>query len=235
MPRRSILTQPSDSLLAEVSIRLPLFDGLASDTIQLLTASGFGRGFLTPSLRGRLRKAELRDLGNLAQSSPEVIASVRKFGPIRVEHVRNFILDEIARRLPGGRARHTSEATRERRLDRLRSASADRLPLDADRIEALGLRDGSCAEAACRSRLDLIASGIVTSFDVDRIVATLAQVLRSGTTITSLPLEPEVRALAVEAEAFEARRSAVLAEQDREWEAAAPAEGQPRSAKSRKT
>lgn len=84
-------------------MRLPLFDDLPGDTIHRLSASGYGRGFLTTSLRARLRKADFGDLGHLAQSSPDAITKVRKFGAIRVAAVRTYILEEIARWLPGAR------------------------------------------------------------------------------------------------------------------------------------
>ncbi|MGU3330911.1 hypothetical protein ACLBXB_28935, partial [Methylobacterium mesophilicum] len=87
-------------------MRLPLFEGLSADNIQHLSALGFGRGFLTASLRARLRKAGFRDLSHLAQSSPDEIARVRKFGPVRVELIRTFILDEIAHWLPSARQTH---------------------------------------------------------------------------------------------------------------------------------
>ncbi|MET0531496.1 MAG: hypothetical protein ABW003_24715, partial [Microvirga sp.] len=145
MSRRSPRTIRYDSLFDEVSLRLPLFEGLSADNMQHLSALGFGRGFLTASLRARLRKAGFRDLSHLAQSSPEEIARVRKFGPVRVELIRIFILDEIAHWLPSARQTHAVAATRERRLELLRETQIERLALDADKIAALGFARDSCA------------------------------------------------------------------------------------------
>jgi len=226
MPGRTLSTVWSDSLFADVSAQLPLFEDLPPDTIDRLSASGFGRGLLTASLRARLRKAGYRDLGHLAQSAPEAIARIRKFGPIRVDRVRTFILDEIARWLPEGRARHGTEATGARRLGRLRAIPVGRLPLEADQIAALRLGGESCAALAIRSRRELLGSGFVTSSDLDRIVATLATILRPPA-----PPSAEVARDAPESdgEALAARRAARLAEQDREWDEAAPAGGRDRA------
>jgi hypothetical protein len=222
MPGRSPRTVASDSLFDEVSGRLPLFDDLPTDVIQLLTASGFGRGFLTASLRARLRKAGYRDLGHLTQASPDAIAGIRKFGPIRVERVRTFLLDAIARWLPGARAVHTAAATGARRLGRLADLPVDHLPLEAGAIAALGLAGGSCAEMAGRSRHALLATGVLTSHGVDGIVTTLARVLGGDRTDASSG-QAAIDAPATEPEAGAAHRAALLAKQDREWEEAAPA------------
>lgn len=224
MPGRSRRTTRSDSLFGEISARLPLFEDLPPDALQLLSASGLGRGFLTASLRARLRKAGYRDLGLLAESSPDAIASIRKFGPVRVERVRTFILAELARWVPGARDMHTAEATGERRLGRLRHMLVERLPLHADDIAALGFAGGSCADLAGRSRLELIGTGIVMSSDVDRIITTIARALEGDRPIASLPLQAPLDAPAAEPETLAARRAALLAEQDREWEEAAPAQ-----------
>ncbi|SDO58128.1 hypothetical protein SAMN05216360_12825 [Methylobacterium phyllostachyos] len=211
----------SDSLFDEVSARLPLFEGLPSGAIQHLAALGFGRGFLTASLRARLRKAGYRDLGHLAQTSPEAIARVRKFGPVRVEHIQTFILNEIARRLPGARDEHAVGATRDRRLARLRDRSVEHLPVHADTIAALGIAGGSCADLAARSRLELLGTGGLISGDVDRIITTLARFLAEDRT-TDPPCEAVATDAAVETEAAAAGHAALLAERDREWEDAAP-------------
>lgn len=219
MPGRSPRAPKSDSLFGEVSLRLPLFERLPSDAIQHLSALGFGRGFLTASLRARLRKAGYRDLGHLAQTSPEAITRVRKFGPIRVDSMRTFILNEIARRLPGARDVHAVEATRERRLGRLCDRSVDSLPFHAGEIAALGIAGGSCADIAARSRLDLLGTGILMPSDVDRIVTALARALfDEGQT------DPRSAEVAVDASTMETKSVAAarLAELDREWEDAAP-------------
>jgi hypothetical protein len=206
-------------------MRLPLFDDLPGDTIHRLSASGYGRGFLTTSLRARLRKADFRDLGQLAQSSPDAITKVRKFGAIRVAAVRTYILEEIARWLPGAREMHALEATRERRLARLRDVPVERLPLNKDEIAALGFDGGSCADLAGRSRLELLRTGVVVSGDLDRIVTTLACLLGEGSRIVRPVMEAPAEASVADAEEVAARRATRLAEQDREWEEAAPANG----------
>ncbi|WCS28827.1 hypothetical protein LOK46_31885 (plasmid) [Methylobacterium sp. NMS14P] len=229
MPDRSLRAVWSDSLMAEVGARLPLFDGLSPDAIQRLSAEGFGRGLLTASLRARLRKAGFPDLGHLAQSSPVAIAATRKFGPVRVERVRHFILDALARWLPRAREMHTSEATRDRRLGRLRGLSAGCLPLAAGQIAALRFEDGSCADIATCSRLGLLRTGAVTSGDVDHVVATLTHLARAADPIPPRPLDEAGAAPAGDAAALAARRAALLSERDREWDAAAPTESRPRS------
>ena len=229
MPRRSTRTIRYDSLFDEVSLRLPLFEGLSVDNIQHLSALGFGRGFLTASLRARLRKAGFRDLSHLAQSSPEEIARVRKFGPVRVELIRTFILDEIAHWLPSARQTHAVAATRERRLELLRETQFERLALDADTIAALGFAGGSCADMAGRSRLNLLGTGIVTPIEVDHFVMTLARFLGACKTTARCPGDGAREALSAEMETIEARRAALLADQDREWEEAAPARDRRRS------
>lgn len=221
MPRRSYRTT-GFSLFDEVSARLPFFEGLPTDTLQCLSDSGFGRGFLTVSLRARLRKAGYRDLSDLAQTSPAAIASIRKFGPVRVELVRAFILTEIARWLPGAREMHTDEGTRERRLGRLRDLPVERIPLTADQIAALGWTGWSCADVAGRSSVDLLDTRAETSCDVDRIIATLADFLGGGRTTPSISAQITSDTPASETETTAARRAALLAKQDREWEEAAP-------------
>ncbi|MCJ2118492.1 hypothetical protein MKK65_18300 [Methylobacterium sp. J-001] len=223
MPRRSTRTIRYDSLFDEVSLRLPLFEGLSGDNIQHLSALGFGRGFLTASLRARLRKAGFRDLSHLAQSSPEEIARIRKFGPVRVELIRTFILDEIAHWLPSARQTHAVAATRERRLELLRETQIKRLALDADKIAALGFAGSSCADMAGRSRLNLLGTGLVTPIDVDCFVMTLARFLGACRTSARYPGDGAREALSAEMETTEVRRAALLADQDREWEEAAPA------------
>ncbi len=229
---RSDRTTGSHSLFGEVCARLPFFEGLPPSTLQYLSDSGFGRGFLTVSLRARLRKAGYRDLGYLAQTSPAAIASIRKFGPVRVELVRTFILTEIARWLPGAREVHTDGATRERRLGRLRDLPVERLPLTADQIAALGWTGWSCADVAGHSSLDLLDTRAVTSCDVDRIRATLTSFLGGGRTTPSVSASITKDMAASETETTAARRVAMLAEQDREWEEAAPAKDQPRGSSS---
>ena len=219
---RSRRTVRSDCLLAEVCARLPLFDGLTPDTIEHLTASGFGRGFLTASLRARLRKAGFQDLGHLAQSPPDAITRVRKFGPVRLERVRSFILDAVARRLPDARALHAADATRERRLGRLRAMPAGRLPLDPGALAALGREGGTCAEIADRSRRDLLDGG-ATPGEVDRIVTALAGILGGGGIVAPRAREAGPGAAVPDAGADADRRAALMAERDREWAAAAPA------------
>ncbi|MFC6739615.1 hypothetical protein ACFQEW_11215 [Methylobacterium tardum] len=223
MPGRSLRTVRSDSLFDEVSARLPLFEALPPDTLQHLVTAGFGRGFLTASLRARLRKAGYRDLGHLAQSSPEAISGIRKFGPVRVAAVRTFILNEIARWLPGARDVHTEGATGTRRLGRLRDIPVERLPLGADAIAALGLAGGTCADLADRSRRDLLGTGAVMSGDVDRLVATLARFLAVAGAPAPRAADATMDAPATDAEVVAARRAALRAQQDREWEEAAPA------------
>ncbi len=219
MPGRSHRTTGSHSLFGEVNERLPFFEDLPLDALQRLAASGYGRGFLTASLRARLRKAGYRDLSDLAQTSPAAIARIRKFGPVRIELVRDSILAEMARWLPDAREVHTEGATRDRRLGRLRDLPVERLPLTAGTIAALGCGGQSCADMAGRSRLDLLDTGAVTSCDVDRIIAMLAHTLEEGRTRISLSAAatPET-----ETETNAARRAALLAQQDREWEDAAP-------------
>ncbi|MCJ2089740.1 hypothetical protein MKK88_27685 [Methylobacterium sp. E-005] len=223
MPARSRRTTTSGSLFGEVSERLPLFEPLPPDVLHALTTSGLGRGCLTASLRARLRKAGYRDLGHLAQTSPEAIASIRKFGPVRTDYVRTFILAEIARWLPGARETHAAGATGARRLERLRDWPVEQLPLDADAIAALGLAGCSCADMAGQSRFELLGTGVVLSGDVDRVVTTLARFLGGGGMAASLPTQGAIDAPASETEAIAARRAAQLATQDREWEDAAPA------------
>lgn len=229
MPDRSLRAVRSDDLMAEVGARLPLFDDLSPDTIQRLSAEGFGRGLLTASLRARLRKAGFPDLGHLAQSSPVAIAAIRKFGPVRVERVRHFILDTLARWLPRARETHTPEATRARRLDRLRGLSAGCLPLAAGQIAALRFEDGSCADIATCSRLWLLRTGAVTSDDVDHVVAALTRLARASDPGPPRPLEEAGAAPAGDAAAMATRRAALLAERDREWDEAAPTEGRHRT------
>lgn len=204
-------------------MRLPLFEGLPPDTIQHLSTSGFGRGFLTASLRARLRKAGYRDLGHLAQSSPEAITRIRKFGPVRLEQVRTFLLNEIARWLPGARAVHTAGVTGERRLTRLRDMPVERLPLDTGALAALGCAGGTCADIAGRSRLELLGTGAVMAGDVDRIVTTLARFLAVDRAPAPLPADGTMDAPATETEVIAACRAALRAKQDLEWEEAAPA------------
>jgi hypothetical protein len=203
-------------------MRLPLFGDLPGNTILRLSASGYGRGFLTASLRARLRKAGFRDLGHLAQSSPDAIAKVRKFGAIRVAAVRTYILEEIARWMPCAREMHAPEATKDRRLARLRYVPVERLPLNKDKIATLGFDGGTCADLAGRSRLELLRAGVVASSDLDRIVATLASLLEGGGPIVRPAMGEAIEALVADAEEVAARRSTLLAEQDREWEEAAP-------------
>ncbi|SEN99219.1 hypothetical protein SAMN02799625_02314 [Methylobacterium sp. UNC300MFChir4.1] len=229
MPDRSLRAVWSDSLMAEVGARLPLFDDLSPDTIRRLSAEGFGRGLLTASLRARLRKAGFPDLGHLAQSSPVAIATIRKFGPVRVERVRHFILDVLARWLPGAREMHTPEATRARRLGRLRGLPAGCLPLAADQIAALRFADASCADIATCSRLGLLRTGAVTSGDVDHVVAALTRLARASDPVPPRPLEEAGAAPSCDAASAAARRAALLAEQDREWDEAAPTARRPQS------
>jgi hypothetical protein len=220
MPRRSLRTARSDTLFGEVRARLPLFDDLPPDTLEHLATAGYGRGFLTASLRARLRKAGYPDLGHLAGTSPGAIARVRKFGPIRVELVRAFLLDEIARWLPGAREVHAAGATDEGRLARLRAIPVDRLPLDADVVAALGLSAASCADLAGRLRHDLLGTGIVAPSDIDGIVTALARLLGEGRVPAP---QPSGEAPATDAQTIAAHRAALLARQDREWDEAAPA------------
>lgn len=222
MPGRSHRTTGSQTLLGQVIERLPFFEDLPANTLQCLAASGFGRGFLTVSLRARLRNAGYRDLSHLARTSPAAIASIRKFGPVRVELVRAFILTEIARWLPGARDVHTDGATQERRLARLRDLPVERLPLTADQIVALGCTGWSCADMAGRSRVELLDTGVVMSCDVDRIVATLAGLIGGDGTTPSLAAQTIEDTPPPEGETNAARRAALLAMQDREWEEAAP-------------
>ncbi|WP_010685091.1 hypothetical protein [Methylobacterium mesophilicum] len=204
-------------------MRLPLFEDLPPDALQHLATPGFGRGFLTASLRARLRKAGYRDLGQLAQASPEAIASIRKFGPVRVDRVRDLILNEIARWLPGARERHARGATGERRLGRLRDRPVEGLPLAADAIAALGCAGCTCADLAGRSRTELLGTGRMIARDVDRIITTLAELLGGSRTTASLSAQVAEDAPETETETIASRRAALLAQQDREWDAAAPA------------
>lgn len=227
MPGRSPRTTGSPSLFDEVCERLPFFEDLPRDALQRLSASGFGRGFLTASLRARLRKAGYRDLGDLAQTSPAAIAGVRKFGPVRVELARAFILAEMARWLADAREAHEDGATRDRRLGRLRDVPVERLPLTAASIAALGCGGQSCADLAGRSRRGLLDTGAVTSCDVDRVVATLARFLEGDRTPPPLSAESvqdtqTTDTPATDTQTNAARRAALLAQQDREWEDAAP-------------
>lgn len=233
MPGRSVRTTKSDSLIGEVSARLSLFEDLPPDALQRLTAMGFGRGFLTVSLRARLRKAGYRDFGHLTQTSPEAIARIRKFGPVRVERIRDSILDELARWLPGAREVHTAEATRERRLEQMRDMPVEHLPCPVGAIAALGLAGRSCADVANRSRLELLDTGFLMSSDVDRIITKLAGILNEGKPIAPLSVEVTTDALKSETEAVAARRAALLAQQDREWEEVAPIGNRRRSDTSR--
>jgi hypothetical protein len=223
MHGRSPRTTRFDSLFDEVSVRLPLFEDLPPDAIQHLSTSGFGRGFLTVSLRARLRRAGYQDLGQLARTSPEAIDSLRKFGPVRIDLIRTFILAEIARWLPGAREMHATGATRERRLGILRGKPVDSLPLAADEIAALGCVGCTCADLAGRSRFELLGTGIVNARDVDRIVTTLARLLDGGRAGAFLSAQVAGDAPAPEMETIASRRAALLADQDREWDDAAPA------------
>lgn len=223
MPGRSHRTTGSHSLIGEVSERLPSFEDLPPDTLQRLSASGFGRGFLTVSLRARLRKAGYRDLGDLARTSPAAISSIRKFGPVRVDLVRTHILAEVARWLPGAREVHSDGATRDRRLGRLRDLPVERLPLTAAAIAALGCGGHSCADLAGRSRLELLDTGAVTTCDVERIIAMLVHVLEEGRARSSQSAQIAGDTPTTETQTNAARRAALLAQQDREWEDAAPA------------
>lgn len=222
MPGRSHRTIGSIGLFGEVSARLPFFEDLPPDTLQCLSASGFGRGFLTVSLRARLRKAGYRDLGQLAQTSPAAIASIRKFGPVRVELVQTLILREIARWLPDARDVHTDGATRERRFGRLRDLPVERLSLTTDQIVALGCTGWSCADVAGRSRFELLGTGAVMSCDVDRIVVMLVEFLEGHRPTPFLSAQIKGDTSPSETETNAARRAALLAIQDREWEEAAP-------------
>ncbi|MEA1832597.1 hypothetical protein U8607_10950 [Methylobacterium durans] len=229
MPGPPFRSPRSEDLLAEACARLSLFEDLPGDTIHRLSACGFGRGFLSPSLRARLRKAGFQDLGHLARSSPDAITKVRKFGPIRVEAVRTFLLEEIARFLPGAREHHGPRATRDRRLARLREVPVARLPLAKDAIVALGLDGGTGADLAGRPRLALLRTGVVTSADLDRVVARLADCLGEGRAVPIPAAPASVESPAAEAERARAHRAALLAERDREWEEAAPARGRRRA------
>lgn len=204
-------------------MRLPLFEDLPPHAIQHLSTSGFGRGFLTVSLRARLRKAGYRDLGQLARTSPEAIDSLRKFGPVRIDLIRTFILAEIARWLPGARELHATGATRERRLGILRGKPFESLPLAANEIAALGCVGWTCADLAGRSRFELLGTGIITSRDVDRIITTLAQFLERSRATAFLSAQVAGDAPAPETETIASRRATLLADQDREWDEAAPA------------
>lgn len=221
MHGRSLRTTEFDSLFDEVSVQLPLFEDLPPDAIQHLSTSGFGRGFLTVSLRARLRKAGYQDLGQLARTSPEAIDSLRKFGPVRIDLIRTFILAEIARWMPGAREMHATEATRERRLGKLRGKPVASLPLAANEIAALGCVGCTCADLAGRSRFELLGTGIVDSSDVDRIITTLAQLFEGSRAIAFL--SAQVARDGTETETIASRRDALLADQDREWDEAAPA------------
>lgn len=223
MTGRSLRSTRSDSLFDEVGVQLPPFDDLPPDALQHLSTPGFGRGFLTASLRARLRKAGYQDLGQLAQTSPEAIARIRKFGPIRVDLVRNLILAEIARWLPGAREAHANGATGKRRLGRLRGMPIESLQLAANEIAALGFAGCTCADLACRSRAELLGTGFVISRDVDRIIATLAHLLAGSRTTASFSVQVARDFLENEPETIASRRAALLAEQDREWDDAAPA------------
>lgn len=223
MHGRSLRSIKFDSLFDEVSVRLPLFEDLPPDAIQHLSTSGFGRGFLTVSLRARLRRAGYRDLGQLAQTSPGAIANIRKFGPVRVHLVRTLILAEIARWLPGAREMHASGATDERRLGRLRDMPVESLPLAANEIAALGCAGCTCADLAGRSRVELLRTGTVIARDVDRIITTLAHLLGGSRTSASLSVRVAGDAPATETETIACHRAALLAKQDREWDEAAPA------------
>ncbi|WP_165937818.1 hypothetical protein [Methylobacterium segetis] len=222
MPGPSLRSARFPSLFCEICARLPLFEDLRPELIARLSAAGLGRGLLTASLRARLRKAGFADLGQIAQSAPAAILQVRKFGPVRVEALRAFILEEIARAAPGARVRHAAEALAERRLARLREIPLDRLPLEADEIARLAFAR-TCADLAAHSRMALVHRGAIASADLDRLVTTLARFLGEGG-----PIIPAPAALPEEADGSEARRAASLAERDREWEEAAPARGRPR-------
>lgn len=225
MHGRSPRTTKFDSLFDEVSVRLPLFEDLPPDAIQHLSTSGFGRGFLTVSLRARLRRAGYQDLGQLARTSPEAIDSLRKFGPVRIDLIRTFILAEIARWLPGAREMHATGATRERRLEKLRGKPVESLPLAADEIAALGCVGCTCADLAGLSRFELLGTGIVNARDVDRIVTTLARLLDGSraSAFLSAQVAGDAPAPETETETIASRRAALLADQDREWDDAAPA------------
>ncbi|AWN39724.1 hypothetical protein [Methylobacterium durans] len=73
------------------------------------------------------------------------------------------------------------------------------------------------------ARLELLRTSVLTSSDLDRLVAELAKIFGEGREVWQ-PAAPEL-AETPEAAArrAQANRAAMLAKWDREWEAAAPA------------
>ncbi len=134
------------TLFDEASERLPLFDDLPDGAVERLAAGELGRGLLTASLRARLRRAGLVDMGMLALATPIDLMAVRKIGPVRVGTIRAHVLDELARLYLGARAIHNEDATTRRRMDRLHATPAERLPRDAAALARLLAPDKPCAQ-----------------------------------------------------------------------------------------
>lgn len=208
-------------LFDEVSARLPLFEDFPEGAPERLAAAGLGRGLLTAAVRGRLRKAGFTDMGVLALATPAELTKVRKIGPVRLLAIRAHVLDELARIYPDARAFHALDATASRRMDRLRTMPAGRLPLKGAAFEELGRAGESCATVAMRGRNECLKTPAIAAGDLDAVVVTLARFLlqdrpRVAPTIEADPAGTEVR--------IRDERARMLRERDREWEEAAPNE-----------
>ncbi|MET0258429.1 MAG: hypothetical protein ABW179_07590 [Methylobacterium sp.] len=211
-------TSPS-ILFDEVCARLPLFEDLPRDAPQRLAAAGFGRGLLTGAVRSRLRKAGFADMGMLALATPAELTSVRKIGPVRLQAIRAHVLDELARTYPDARVFHGTDATATRRMDRLRSMPANRLPLGETLLGALGCIGETCAALATRGRSECLRTGAVAATDLDGVVTALVDGLLQDCPRAAPPIGHDP---AVDDVGERERRDETMRERDREWEEAAP-------------
>ncbi|GLS47042.1 hypothetical protein [Methylobacterium brachythecii] len=209
-------------LFDEIAARLPLFEELSGAALEHLVIAGFGRRLLTGYLRGRLRKAGFSDMAALALATPVELIEARKIGPARITTIRNHVWMDLARRYPGLRDFHSAEDTTARRMKRLQAMPADRLPLDSETLDALGLTGATCATFAMRTRRESLRAHVVTSGQLDRMVSALI-----GLMLYDMPRQaPPVRVTEEDPTAAELRiyeeRAHLLRERDREWEEAAP-------------
>ncbi|TXN23200.1 hypothetical protein [Methylobacterium sp. WL9] len=212
------MTMPQPVLFDEACARLPLFENLPADAPERLAAAGLGRGLLTATVRGRLRKAGFTDMGRMALATPAELTTVRKIGPIRLAAIRAHILAELAKMFPDARTFHAAETTAARRIDRLRSLPAERLPLSAAARTALGCACVGSLALALRGRRDCLKTNAVTAGELDEVVTAFVHALSHGRPRRALGTSPpEGEPTKDAAEALSARML-----REREWEAAAP-------------
>ncbi|MCE4226537.1 hypothetical protein HCU64_22600 [Methylobacterium sp. C25] len=191
--------------------------------------AGFGRRLLTGYVRGCLRKAGFSDMAALALATPVELIEARKIGPARITTIRNHVWMDLARRYPGVRDFHSAGETTARRMQRLQAMPADRLPFNSETLEALGLTGATCATFATRDRRECLKTRMVTTRQLDRAVAALADFMLENMPRQAQPARPtEENPAAAESRIYE-ERARLLQERDREWEEAAPLRGGGRS------